>query len=252
MAAPDEHPLAPAAHPARGDAARPARPALRASDADRERTADVLRTACGDGRLTADELDERLDAAYAAVTLDDLVGLTLDLVPAGDRGAHPTAASATPAAPGRVAVRDADDGTHWLVAIMGGTERRGRWRLGRRCRAISVMGGTELDLTHAEFDAHDVHLDVISIMGGAEIRVPEHMNVRVSKFAFMGGHEVRIGADEPDPGGPVLHLHLVSVMGGAEVRRGPKRPRRDGRPPAAGIEASDPGRPHHGELPPGR
>lgn len=241
MADPDPDPSAPAPRPAA--AAGP--PALRASDADRERTAEILRTACGDGRLTPLELDERLDVAYAAVTLDDLSGLTADLVAGGH--AHPPQRRQ---APGRVAVRDADDGTHWLVAIMGGTERSGRWRLGRRCRAISIMGGTELDLSQAEFDADEVHLDVISIMGGAEIRVPEHMNVRVSKFAFMGGHEVRIGTDEPDPGGPVLHLHLVSVMGGAEVRRGPKRGRRDRRPPRPEVDAPDPGRPH-GRLPRG-
>jgi hypothetical protein len=244
MAAPDPDPSAPAPRPAA--AAGP--PALRASDADRERTAEILRTACGDGRLTALELDERLDTTYAAVTLDDLAGLTTDLVPAGGRPVHP---AGRPKAPGRVAVRDTDDGTHWLVAIMGGTERSGRWRLGRRCRAISIMGGTELDLSQVEFDAHDVHLDVVSIMGGAEIRVPEHMNVRVSKFALMGGHDVRIGADEPDPGGPVLHLHLVSVMGGAGVRRGPKRSRRDRRPPRPGAEAPDSGRPHPGHLPHG-
>lgn len=246
MAAPDPDPSAPAPRPA----AASGPPALRASDADRERTAEILRTACGDGRLTALELDERLDTTYAAVTLDDLAGLTTDLVPAGGRPVHP---AQRPQAPGRVAVRDADDGTHWLVAIMGGTERSGRWRLGRRCRAISVMGGTELDLSQAEFDAHEVHLDVISIMGGAEIRVPEHMNVRVSKFAFMGGHEVRIGTDEPDPGGPVLHIHLFSVMGGAGVRRGPKRSGRDRRPPRPEVETPESGRPHHGHgrLPPG-
>jgi hypothetical protein len=242
MADPDPDPSAPAPRPA----AAPGAPALRASDADRERTAEVLRVACGDGRLTALELDERLDAAYAAVTLDDLSGLTADLV--ADGHAHPTQ---RPQAPGRVAVRDADDGTHWLVAIMGGTERSGRWRLGRRCRAISIMGGTELDLSQAEFDADEVHLDVISIMGGAEIRVPEHMNVRVSKFAFMGGHEVRIGTDEPDPGGPVLHLHLVSVMGGAEVRRGPKRRLRDRRSARAEVESPEAERPRPGRLPHG-
>ena len=40
---------------------------LRASDADRERVAEVLRAAAGDGRLTLEELDERLDAVFAAV-----------------------------------------------------------------------------------------------------------------------------------------------------------------------------------------
>lgn len=57
----------------------PAVPALRASDADRERTADELRRHTAEGRLDPDELDERLSAAFAARTTEDLVPLTADL-----------------------------------------------------------------------------------------------------------------------------------------------------------------------------
>jgi hypothetical protein len=52
---------------------------MRACDADRERTADVLRTAFVEGRLTQDELDERLDRVYNARTYADLAGQTADL-----------------------------------------------------------------------------------------------------------------------------------------------------------------------------
>lgn len=206
---------------------RAARPAMRSSDADRDRVAAVLRDAGGDGRLTVAELDDRLDAAYAAVTLRDLEDLTADLVAAD----HRRVATAS-GAPGRVAVRGGDGGTRWVIAVMGGARRTGRWRVGRRCTTLSVMGGTTIDLSHAEFDGEAVHLRVVCVMGGAEVRVPDHMNVVVSDVGFMGGNDVRIGAATPDPGGPTLHLHLVSVMGGASVRRGTKparRDRRDGR-----------------------
>ena len=56
---------------------------MRASDADRERVANVLREAAGDGRLTMDELDERLDAVYAAKTYAELEPITHDLPDAG-------------------------------------------------------------------------------------------------------------------------------------------------------------------------
>jgi hypothetical protein len=52
---------------------------LRVSDADRERTADVLRGAFVEGRLTQDELDTRLGHAYAARTYADLAAQTGDL-----------------------------------------------------------------------------------------------------------------------------------------------------------------------------
>lgn len=54
-------------------------PALRASDAERERTATLLRDHAAAGRLTPEELDERLDAAYAARTVAELDALAHDL-----------------------------------------------------------------------------------------------------------------------------------------------------------------------------
>jgi Domain of unknown function (DUF1707) len=54
-------------------------PALRASDAERERTATLLREHTAAGRLTPEELDERLDAAYAARTVAELEALVHDL-----------------------------------------------------------------------------------------------------------------------------------------------------------------------------
>jgi hypothetical protein len=66
-------------------------------------------------------------------------------------------------------------------------------------------------------------------MGGAEIRVPNGLQVEVSELALMGGNSVDIGEDRPAAPGPVLHLRLFSLMGGAEVRRGPKRSRAERR-----------------------
>ena len=59
------------------------RPGVRASNADRERVASILRTAGTEGLLTLDEMDERLTSAYAAVYRHDLDPLTADLPGAG-------------------------------------------------------------------------------------------------------------------------------------------------------------------------
>jgi hypothetical protein len=74
-----------------------------------------------------------------------------------------------------------------------------------------------------------VELTVFSLMGGADIRVPDGLNVEVSDFAFMGGNGVRIGDASPDPGGPVLHLRLISIMGGTDVKRGRRKSRAERR-----------------------
>jgi hypothetical protein len=54
-------------------------PGTRASDADRDTTAGLLNAAFAQGRLTADEHDQRLSAAYAAHTWPELRQLTADL-----------------------------------------------------------------------------------------------------------------------------------------------------------------------------
>ena len=59
------------------DAQDPSR--LRISDSDRHQVAEVLREAAGDGRIDFEELDQRLEATYAARTYADLVPITLDL-----------------------------------------------------------------------------------------------------------------------------------------------------------------------------
>jgi Domain of unknown function (DUF1707) len=65
---------------------------LRASDGDRERTVDALRAHAAEGRLTLEELEERVQRALAARTLGELTGLTRDL---------PGPAPPAPARPGR-------------------------------------------------------------------------------------------------------------------------------------------------------
>lgn len=57
----------------------PGDPRLRASDADRERTASLLREHHAEGRLTAEEFNERLDQAFAAKTIGELDSLLADL-----------------------------------------------------------------------------------------------------------------------------------------------------------------------------
>ena len=57
-------------------------PSWLAGSADRERTVGVLRAGFTEGRLTQDELDDRVARAYAARTYGDLWALTADL-PAG-------------------------------------------------------------------------------------------------------------------------------------------------------------------------
>lgn len=109
------------------------KPELRASHEDRDQVVEILRVAAGDGRLTAAELDERLEAALTARTHSDLAKLTADLPAAGLQGGIPQRA--------RELVR---------IDHMGGNVKRvGRWVVPQRMEIHSVGGNVKLDFTDA-------------------------------------------------------------------------------------------------------
>lgn len=58
---------------------------MRTSDTERERIAEILRAAMGEGRLTLEEGEERLATVYAAKYRDELAPLTADLPDGGRR-----------------------------------------------------------------------------------------------------------------------------------------------------------------------
>jgi hypothetical protein len=192
-------------------------PELRASDADREHYAELLRRAAGEGRLTMDELEERLHTVYESRTRRELDQLVADVVVPGDRQLPATGTTTQ-----RMPVRPGEDGVNWLVSIMSGRDRKGRWRVGANMKVIDIMGGSDLDLNDAELAADEVHMTVFALMGGSTIRVPEGLNVQASEFAFMGGNGIELGNELPDPGGPTLHIKVISIMGGTDIKRGRK------------------------------
>jgi hypothetical protein len=185
-------------------------PELRASDSDRERTVAVLRHAASDGQLTVDELEERVSAAYAARTRRELEQLTADITPA------------QPAPPGALAVKAGPGGDRWVISIMGGHDKRGRWRIAPRCTILNIIGGTDIDLNDAELSESTTEINMISIMGGGEIHVPHGVDVHVSNFALMGGNDVTLGNELAPAGAPAIRIRLVSIMGGSSVKRGRK------------------------------
>lgn len=182
------------------------RPAVLASDAERDHVVLLLREAAGEGRLTLEEFAGRVDLAYGARTSEELERVTRDL-------------PAQPAAP----TGDGGTKTSTVVAIMSGADRSGRWRLDKRCRAIAFMGGCKLDLRRAELTAPDPVIRAVSIMGGIEIVVPEGIAVEVTGLAVMGGKSVRIKDVEPLPGAPRVHVRVFALMGGVSVRSKPAK-----------------------------
>ncbi len=187
---------------------------LRASDADRERVANVLREAAGDGRLTMDELDERLDAVYAAKTYAELEPITHDLPDSG--AAHaPAPSSAAARDPARFGGEPTSSGA---VAILGGFTRKGDWVVPKEFTAFLLMGGGEIDLRDARFTEREVTIHIVAILGGCEVIVPEDATVYVTGIGILGAFEHSdAGAGSPD--GPVITINGVALLGGVDVKR---------------------------------
>jgi hypothetical protein len=198
---------------------------LRASDADRERVAETLRQAAGDGRLTMDELDERLDAVYAAKTYAELVPVTQDLP--DHSGAAYVPAPSRPVA-GDVRQYGGEPTSHTAVAILGGFSRKGDWVVPKTFNAFMLLGGGEIDLRDARFAEREVSIHVVAILGGCEITVPEDATVNVNGVGIMGAFEHSAQGGPASSGGPVINISGVAFMGGVDVtRKPPKKSKRD-------------------------
>lgn len=199
---------------------------LRISDADRHRVAELLREAAGEGRLDLDELDQRLEQAYAAKTYGDLVPLTLDL---------PTHTDTTPAVRPTGTPVHASDGrpvrsapgtpATWntSLAIMSESTRGGVWHVGERHVAISVMGSVVIDLREAVFPAGgaEVAIWACAVMGSVQVLVDHTTAVVVEGVGIMGSfqeHRSRYPS-QVDDSSPVVRVRGIALMGSVEVRR---------------------------------
>jgi hypothetical protein len=185
-------------------------PRLRASDADRDRAAEVINVALAEGRLTPDEHSERLDAIYQAKTQAELAPL-LDDLPASSTGTalavRPDAAVA-PRRPSRI------------MAIFSGASRSGRWQAEPVVRVVTVFGGAELDFRDAVLSEREIKLRATAVLGGINVIVPPEMHVIDSGIAIMGGRQLVVDTTESlRPEAPVLHITGASILGGVAVQR---------------------------------
>jgi hypothetical protein len=193
-------------------------PELRASDADRERVAEVLRDALAEGRLDMTEFEERLDATYRARTYGELTPITRDL-PAAH--ASPVSMTKEVAGQGSWAQRivGGEGSSTWAVAVMSGFQRRGRWTVPRRFTSFAFWGGGEIDLREANFADREVVINCIAIMGGVQITVPPGVEVVVRGIGVMGGFDQREVGIASDPGAPRVVVTGFAFWGGVGIER---------------------------------
>jgi hypothetical protein len=173
--------------------------ALRASDADRERTVAALREHSAQGRLTLEEFAARMSAACEARTQGELDALVGDL---------PAAAPV----PRRR--------TRFLLSIFGSSVRGGRLRLPRRVVCATVFGNVDLDLREATLERGVLTVYVLGVFGTADVYVPEAADADLHGLAIFG-HARANGDYVPRPDAPVVRVVSVSVFAGIDLWRVP-------------------------------
>ena len=168
-------------------------PEIRASDADRDRVVDVLRDAAGDGRLTADEFGERLEAALTSRTHGELAVLTADLVAEPSR---PDVATPQQAQEIRINQR------------YGSVRRTGRWMVPPRLELRASWCDVTLDFTDAVITYDTLQVDM-NMRGGSLILVARPGLVVNADSLTVRYTDVETGASAR-PGTPViLRVQLV-------------------------------------------
>jgi Domain of unknown function (DUF1707) len=178
-----------------------ARSELRASHEDRDRVVELLRISAGDGRLTADELDERLEQAMTARTYGELAKLVADLPAAGS-------ATSAPAPRAKEVVR-IDTGS-------GHVMRNGRWIVPQRIEARVHSGHVKLDFTQAVITQPSLQIDADIRSGHIILITKPGIVVDTDDVAVRNGHvKVRApwGPDVPE----VLRIEVSGKVGSGHL-----------------------------------
>ena len=174
---------------------------MRASDADRDRTIEVLAEASAQGRLNPQEYSDRSNAALEARTLGDLAGLTADL-PA------PSAAASS----GELAVPEE------ITAVLGNESRKGRWVVPSRMKVRSVLGDCHLEMQQAVIEQQVTTINARVRLGSVTIWVPDGVDVRLTGRAVLGSKSSEVQG-VPEPGAQVLVVHCDVLLGSINVKR---------------------------------
>lgn len=185
---------------------------LRASHTDRDAAVELLRVAAGDGRLTADELDERLELALTARTYSELAALTADLPAAPGAGAL-----AAPGAPveARELIR--------LKVSSGHARRDGRWVVPQRMECTVTSGNIKLDFTNAVLTGGTLRIDA-QVRSGSLTLVTRPGIVVDADDVTIGSGNIKIRAPRGTAAPELLRIELAGqVRSGSITARPPRR-----------------------------
>jgi Domain of unknown function (DUF1707) len=187
---------------------------LRASHEDRDRVVELLRVAAGDGRLTAEELDQRLESALTARTYSELAVLTTDLPVAA--GGSATARELAPTSPAEVkdVIR--------IAVTSGSAKRDGHWLVPRRMEVRVNSGSVKLDLRKAEIVVPVMEVDAEVKSGHLAVITRPGIVVDTDDVEVRSGH-VRVRTHRGPAVPVILRLRISGHVGSGSLSVRPPR-----------------------------
>jgi len=200
-----------------GDA-HPSRVALRSA---RERTLEHLSEAFRKDEIGLDEFESRVDRAYGCATSEALAMLVADL------SARETIEPVDGPPRGEIEVRtvavvpEKPARGNRSVAVLSNLERRGKWSLRNRARALAVLGNVELDLREVDLADGVTEIVVRAVLGNVEIVVPPELAVECEGGGFLGSFAV-LNRTPTDGGARTLRVVGSAVLGNVEIRTLPR------------------------------
>lgn len=104
-----------------------------------------------------------------------------------------------------------------ITTVFGGVKKKVLSKHFRGGDVVSVMGGTEIDLTQADFSGK-VRIDSFTMFGGTKLIIPPDWNVQSEVVAIFGGvDDKRPPAVNHDPS-KVIFLEGTCLFGGIEIK----------------------------------
>jgi hypothetical protein len=187
---------------------------LRASHADRDQIVDVLTAAAGDGRLSPEELDDRLERALAARTYAELAVLIADLPATPGLGTAPAGpVTATSKDLMRIEV-------HSSV-----TRRDGRWVVPKELDVKVTSGTVTLDFTEAVITQPVLRITAEVRSGMLTLVTKPGIVVDADDVSVRSG-VVNLPKPSDQDAGVLLRVELAGSVRSGGITAGPPRPPR--------------------------
>lgn len=175
---------------------------VRASHTDRDQVVEIIRDAAAEGRLTIEELDQRVESALGARTLRELAALTRDLPEQPRRG--------EPAVPVKDLVR--------IEKRIGKVEWVGTWVVPRRMEIKLTVGNAKLDFSNAVVTHDRLSIDVDLGIGGDLLLITRPGIVVVANEVLVRMGELKVRPAQQDPGIPVdLLIEVTGQLRGGDL-----------------------------------